>query len=236
MKRSVSLPVFVTAVLIALGVGAVGAVLSYVYFVGGSGEATRNVEAATIVPEGAASVELTTFTIVPEESEISFTLQEDLMGARTTVVGKSNQVTGNIAISFDSPQSSMVGPIEINLRTLATNNEFRNRAIRDQILESNQDRYEFTTFVPTAIAGLPETVAIGDTISFSLTGDLPLREITRQVVWDVTVTIVSATRIEGVATTRVTRGEYELVIPNVPSVANVTDEVDLKIEFVAIAG
>lgn len=236
MKRSVSLPVFVTAVLIALGVGAVGAVLSYVYFVGGSGEATRNVEAATIVLEGAASVELTTFTIVPEESEISFTLQEDLMGARTTVVGKSNQVTGNIAISFDSPQSSMVGPIEINLRTLATNNEFRNRAIRDQILESNQDRYEFTTFVPTAIAGLPETVAIGDTISFSLTGDLPLREITRQVVWDVTVTIVSATRIEGVATTRVTRGEYELVIPNVPSVANVTDEVDLKIEFVAIAG
>ncbi len=235
MKRSVSLPVFIVSVLAALAVGGLGAVLGYVYFVGGSGEATRDVEAVPIAPGAEDTSAAQTFTILPEESEISFKLEEDLMGARTTVIGTSNQVTGNIAVNFDDPTTSMVGPIEINLRTLATNNEFRNRAIRDQILESNQDRYEFTTFTPTAVAGLPEAVAVGDTFTFSLTGNLPIREITREVVWEVTVTVVSETRLEGIAITQVTRSDYELVIPNVPSVANVTDEVDLKIEFVAIA-
>jgi polyisoprenoid-binding protein YceI len=226
----------IIAVLIALAVGAGGGVLVYVYLVGGTGEATRSVQAATLEPNPETGDDQTqTFTIVPEESEILFLLDEDLMGRRNTVIGRTDQVTGNILVDFDNPSASMVGPIEINLRTLSTDNEFRNRAMRDQILESNRDEFEFTTFTPTAISGLPEAVEVGDTFTFTLTGDLPIRTTTTSVDWDVEVTVVSETRIEGRATTTITRAEYGLVIPTVPTVANVEEEVDLAIEFVAVA-
>lgn len=235
MKRTVSLTTYIISVIVALGVGAGVGVLGYVYFVGGSGEVSREVQAATIAPGGAANDRVETFTIVPAESTVSFTLDEDLMGRRNTVVGTTKQVTGNIAVNFDNPAATEVGAIEINLRNLATDNEFRNRAMRDQILESNRAEYEFTTFTPTGISGLPESVAVGDTFDFTLTGDLPLRGITHSVEWAVTVTLVSESRIEGTATAVITRTAYNLTIPNVPTVANVEDEVDLKIEFVAIA-
>src|SRR5690606_14621938 len=181
------------------------------------------------------SASLQTFSIVPEESQVLFLLDEDLMGSRNTVIGTTDQVAGNILVNFDNPSESMVGPIEINLRTLTTDNEFRNRALRDQILESNRDEYEFTTFTPTTISGLPQTVNIGDTFRFTLTGDLPIRAVTNSLDWDVEVTVVSDTRIEGRAQTTITRTQYDLIIPTVPTVANVEEEIDLAIEFIAVA-
>lgn len=245
MSRSISRPVFILSVLIALAVGAGLGILAYVYFVGGSGEASREVRAATLpasenpirteVQTGASEI-AQTFTIVPAESQVLFSLDEDLMGRRNTVIGTTDQVTGNIQVNFDDPSASMVGPIEINLRTLKTDNEFRNRALRDRILESNRDEYEFTTFTPTAITGLPATVSVGDTFQFMLTGDLPLRAMTNALDWDVEVTVISETRIEGRARTTITQAQYGLSIPSVPTVANVAEEIELTIEFVAIAG
>lgn len=259
MNRSVSRPVFIISILVALAVGAGGGILGYVYLIGGSGEASRNPRAATLAAptndssattapdatdsatdtatdtQAPASGDMQTFSIVPEESKVLFLLDEDLMGRRNTVIGTTDQVAGNILVNFDDPSASRVGPIEINLRTLATDNEFRNRALRDQILESNRDEYEFTTFTPTTISGLPQTVNIGDTFRFTLTGDLPIRAVTNSLDWDVEVTVVSDTRIEGRAQTTITRTQYDLIIPTVPTVANVEEEIDLAIEFVAQA-
>lgn len=234
MQGKVSRTVLIIAVLIALGVGALIGVLVYIYVIGGSGEATREVQAATLEPSNTETTdEMQTFTILPAESQVLFMLDEDLMGRRNTVIGSTDQVTGNILVNFDSPQESAVGPIEINLRTLTTDNEFRTRAMRDQILESNRDEYEFTTFTPTEISGLPEAVEVGDTFSFQVTGDLPIRQITHPITWDVTVTVVEENRIEGRATSTITREQYNLTIPAVPTVANVEEEIDLAIEFVA---
>lgn len=233
LKRPVPLWVLIIAVLIALGLGSVGGVLGYTYFVGGSGEASRDVGIesgdSSAVPGG------TTFVLSPENSQVSFTLLEDLRGVRTTVVGTTNQVAGTISVDFANPQNSTVGPIEINLRTLATDNEFRNRAIRAEILESARDEYEFTTFTPTAINGLPERVSVGDTFTFTVTGDLPIRQITNSVTFDVTVTLVSETELTGSAEATVLRSAYDLQIPSVPGVANVTDDVLLQIRFAATA-
>lgn len=253
MNRSVSRPVFIIAVIVALAIGAGAGILGYVYLIGGSGEASRDPRAATLSAPTAApnatsepepdatgsetetSASGQTFSIIPEESQVLFLLDEDLMGSRNTVIGTTDQVAGNILVDFENPSASMVGPIEINLRTLTTDNEFRNRALRDQILESNRDEYEFTTFTPTAISGLPETVEVGHTFRFTLTGDLPIRSVTNSLDWEVEVTVVSDTRIEGRARTTITRTQYDLIIPTVPTVANVEEDIDLAIEFVAEA-
>lgn len=206
----------------------------YIYVSGGSGEASEEVtENAEQLSADSPSQKV--FRIVQDESSVSFTLDEDLRGVRTTVVGLTNQVAGDIQVDVENPANTQVGTIRINLRTLETDNDFRNRAIRSEILNSAQDEYEFTEFVPTAITGLPESVTVGQPFTFQVTGDLKLVDTTRPVTFEVTVTPVSEDRIEGVGTATVLRSDYGLNIPNAPGVANVTDEVELKIEFVAVA-
>lgn len=176
----------------------------------------------------------TLFNIVPEESEVSFTLSEELRGQPTVVVGVTDQVAGQLFVSFDDPAASQVGVIRINARTLETDSEFRNRAIRGQILRSAQDEYEFIDFTPTSIEGMPDEVTVGAPVTFQIVGDLKIQDITQPVTFDVTVTPVTEDRLEGVATTTVQRGDFGLTIPNAPGVANVSDEVELAINFVAI--
>lgn len=68
-----------------------------------------------------------------------------------------------------------------------------------------------------------------------MSGNLTIRDVTRQVTFSVTVTLTGPDRIERQAVTDVTRSDFELVIPSVAQVANVTDEVVLTLDFVAVA-
>ncbi len=183
--------------------------------------------------EEAAAGELRVYEISQAESEVRFELDEDLRGVRQTVIGVTDQVAGEMAVDLADPSSTQVGVIQINARTLATDNNFRNRAIQNEILETGD--YEFITFSPTAVEGLPDTVAIGETVEFALIGDLTIRDVTTQAQFNVTATVVSADQISGTASAVITREAYGLRIPSVPNVANVEDEVELYIDFVANA-
>jgi polyisoprenoid-binding protein YceI len=76
----------------------------------------------------------------------------------------------------------------------------------------------------------------GDTFEFQITGELLIRDTTNSVTFDAEVTFVDETRVEGSATANVLRSDFGIGIPSVPGVANVTDEVLLNIDFVALAG
>lgn len=76
------------------------------------------------------------FEIVPAESQARFIIDEVLRGAPVTVVGATDQVAGQIAIDVANPGATQVGQILVNARTLATDNDFRNRAIKNQILNT----------------------------------------------------------------------------------------------------
>ncbi len=180
------------------------------------------------VPDG-----LTVFEIVPAESEARFLIDEVLRGDPITVVGATDQVAGQIAIDPEQLTAVQVGIIQVNARTLATDNEFRNRAIKNRILLTND--YEFITFTPLEMIGLPESGAVGGTYSLQIAGDLTITDVTRSVTFDVTVTPISVTRIEGTASATVIYTDFELFIPDSPSVDTVADEVRLELEFVAEA-
>jgi hypothetical protein len=102
-------------------------------------------------------------------------------------------------------------------------------------LQSAQDEFEFSEFTPTAVEGMPESVTIGEPVTFQIVGDLTVRDITAPVTFDTTVTAVSETELQGSATATVQRAVFELTIPSVPSVANVGEDVGLEIDFVATA-
>lgn len=183
----------------------------------------------TAAPAEAAGPTL--FEISQDASQVSFELDEDLRGSRVTVVGVTNQIAGQIAFNAADLSTAQVGTILVNARTLATDNDFRNRAIQNEILDTGS--YEYITFVPTAIEGLPASASVGQEVSFTIVGDLTIRDITHQVTFNVTATFVSETQLSGTATTTILRADYNLIIPSVPQVANVEEEVVLTIEFVA---
>lgn len=177
------------------------------------------------------SNELLIYEIIPAQSEARFLIDEVLRGDPVTVVGVTDQVAGQVAFDFSNPSTSQVGVIQVNARTLVTDNEFRNRAIKNAILLT--DDYEFVTFTPTEIIGLPESAAIGETYNFQMIGDLAVTDVTREVTFEVSATAVSETQLQGMASTSVLYTDYELFIPDSPSVDTIDDAVRLEIDFVA---
>ncbi|GAB4573129.1 MAG: hypothetical protein Kow0077_14560 [Anaerolineae bacterium] len=229
---------------VAVGIIGGAAFMASLYFQAGSGEASVPITAPELSLEentAADTAESTTsdtgdrrlFRIAQEESVVRFELDEELLGSPKHVVGTTDQVAGDIVIDFSNPANSEVGTIRINARTFTTDNEFRNRAIRGQILQSAQDEFEFIEFRPTVLEGLPTTGELGTTYEFTITGDLQIRDVVQPVTFNASVTLVDETRLEGTAQATVLRSDFGLTIPDVPSVANVTDEVVLTIEFVA---
>lgn len=186
---------------------------------------------ATSAPAPAAG--LVIFSIDPAASEARFSIYEELRGEPKTVVGVTNAVAGELAVDPANLDATQVGIIQINARTLSTDSDQRNRAIRNRILHT--DSYEYITFAPTAITGLSGSAQPGDTLTFQIAGDLTIRDVTQPVVFAVTATAQSATQLAGLATTVVNRSDFGLLIPSVAQVANVGEQVTLELEFVAIA-
>ncbi len=180
-------------------------------------------------PAGTAQV----YTIDSAASQVRFEIGEDLRGARNNVVGTTDQVAGQMSVNLADLSQTEVGIIQINARTLVTDNDFRNRAIANEILDTGD--FEFITFTPTSVEGLPASATIGEAVSFSIVGDLTIRDITMPATFNVEATAVSETQITGTATATVNRADFGLQIPSVPSVANVDEQVQLFIDFTANA-
>lgn len=207
--------------------------LTYIWFDGGSGQPSGVTTApALVLDPGDTRVR---FQVAPDESEVRFKIDEELLGNPKTVIGVTDEVAGEMLIDFDNPANSQLGMIRINVRTFATDNEIRNRALRGQILQADQSQFEFAEFTPTALEGLPDTVIIGTPIQFQIVGDLTVHGITREVTFDTTVTAISKSQLEGTASTVVLYRDFDISIPQAPGVANISDEVVLEIDFVAVA-
>jgi polyisoprenoid-binding protein YceI len=126
--------------------------------------------------------------------------------------------------------TAKMGPIQVNARTLSTDSDRRNSAIRNRILFS--DQFEYITFTPTQITGLSGSAQPGQSYTFQMAGDLTIKDITRPVVFDVTVEVVSEAELKGSAQAKINRADFDLNVPSVPFVANVGEEFALLLDFV----
>ncbi len=187
----------------------------------------------TSPPSDESSTTQGVFEIIPAESEARFIIEEVLRGSPTTVVGSTGQVAGQLAVDPSDLSAAQVGVIQVNARTLTTDNQFRNRAIKNRILLT--DQHEFVTFTPTEVVGLSGAGSVGEAYEFRIVGELTITDLTREVTFVVTVTPVSDTRLEGLATTAFLYTDFELAIPDAPAVDTVEDEVRLEFEFAAEA-
>lgn len=190
-------------------------------------------EAADPTTDSASGLpERALFRITEDGSEARFLIPETLGGNDITVVGTTNRVAGDVIVNFNNPSASTLGEIAVNARTLRTDQDMRNQAIRGLILKTGQ--YEFITFKPTAFEALTnEPVNVGDTVEFQVTGDLTIVGVTKSITFDTTVTVVSENRIEGLGRTEFPYRDFNISINAPPTVRNIGDIVTLELEFVA---
>jgi polyisoprenoid-binding protein YceI len=217
----------------AVGVVLLVGAVAYFWFSGGDGQASAIISAPELALRPGDT--RTLFSIIADESQVRFIIDETLLGNPKTVVGVTNQVAGDILVDFLNPMNSQLGAIRINVRTLETDNEIRTRALRGPILQAERDEFEFATFVPTHFVGLPDAVTIGEAFSFQIHGQLTVHGVTRNVVFEAALTPMSETRLTGTAYTTVRYADFDITIPSAPGVANVSDEVRLEIDFTAVA-
>lgn len=177
-----------------------------------------------------------TLRFVTGGTEARFLIDEVLMGQDKTVVGVTSLVEGELTVDPSDAASVQVGEIRIDARDLTTDDDRRTNRLRNDILKSSQDAYRYITFRPTNIDGLPAAAAPGDAFAFQVTGDLTIIDTTLPVTFDMTVTAVDGSTVQGAGSAVIRYADFGINIPRVPMVASVEDDVTLEIDFTAQAG
>jgi len=180
-----------------------------------------------------ASADATVLQIQPGASTASFTVDEILRGSPNTVVGTTNQVSGEIALDANNPAATKVGTITVDARSLATDDNQRNNMLQRFILSTSD--FQYVSFTPTSITGLPAAIAPGTAYPVKITGDLTIKDTTKPVTFDAMVTPMSPSELKGTATTTIKQTDFGITIPQIPFVAGVGDDVKLNLDFVATA-
>lgn len=176
------------------------------------------------------------FALDSSNTEVSFTINEILRGSPFTVVGTTRDINGSIDVDIANPSQSTIGTVTIDARTLRTDNQNRDGAIKSLILHSEDAGKEYITFVPKSISGFPKAFAAGIPFNLIIEGDLIIAGVTHAKTFTATNVTVSSDALTAVARATVKRSDYGLAIPNIPFVANVSDEFTLSIQIKAFAG
>jgi polyisoprenoid-binding protein YceI len=107
------------------------------------------------------------------------------------------------------------------------------KAIRENWLES--DAHPIATFVPTKIEGIPAVGEEGKEYALKITGDMTIREITKEVTFDATVN-VAGNELSGMATSTLLMSDFGVGPINIIGILKTEDEVKLTFNLIARAG
>jgi len=180
-------------------------------------------------PEGGIEI----FTIVPGESEVSYEVGETFLDQDNrfnVAIGITPEVNGEVFVDRNNPQNSAIGPISVDISQFTSDSARRDSAIRERFLESAI--FPNAVFTPLEIQGLPATYQEDDQISFQVSGDLTVRNVTRPVTFDVLFSGEGDT-ITGEATTAILLSDFEVGPISIAGILNTEDEVKLTFRFVA---
>ena len=175
-----------------------------------------------------------TFRIVPEQSTAQYQVEEEFLGQPVpfvTAIGKTNALAGEVALAFAGNTVAIEsGNFTADISTLTSDRPRRDGAIRDRWLESG--KYPMATFVATEVANLPADAALGEEVSFQVTGDMTIRTVTKPITWAMTARIDDTT-LSGTATTFLLMRDYGFEPPDIAGMLKVTDGVTVTVAFAA---
>ena len=172
------------------------------------------------------------FEIDSTQSSAAYAVEEIFFSDNRlfTAVGLTNAVEGAFEVTSNGKPSGKVTRIRVDLRTLTSDSPRRDRAIRRQWLES--DKYPYADFVSTGSLNLPESYTEGAQVTFTLVGDMTVRDVTKPVEWTVVGTLQGNT-VTGEAKTVIKMSDIGFAAPDIGGVLKAEDEAALTVKFVA---
>jgi polyisoprenoid-binding protein YceI len=175
----------------------------------------------------------TLYRIDPNQSVARYSVQEVYVGTidGKLVVGETTVINGEGLVDWANPANSQLGMITVNIEQLTSDSRQRDRQIRKSYLESSL--YPEATFIPEAEQDFPDTIAVGDTVSFVLHGFLTVRETTILSDWNVELTL-EADRMVGRATTTILMSDFGVGPISIVGLLSTEDEMQLSLDFVAL--
>jgi polyisoprenoid-binding protein YceI len=172
------------------------------------------------------------YVITPDTSKATYSVQETFVGrGLATAVGSTGTIAGDLTINKRNPSLSTIGTITVDISKLASDSGQRDNRIRQQWLESA--KFPTATFVPKRLAGLPTTpYTDGQDLTFTIVGDLTVRNLTKEVTFDATGKIIGTT-FTGTAKTGFNMTDFGFEPPSIAGVLNSENAVALTITIEA---
>ncbi|MFN2201647.1 MAG: YceI family protein [Caldilineaceae bacterium] len=170
--------------------------------------------------------------IAPAETTVGYAIQEVFIpdqNALATAIGATNEVQGALLLNHADPAASEFDPFVVDISTLKSDRSSRDRAICAMWLESS--KVPLVTFEVAEVRGFPENPDEGVPISFQLAGDFTVREITRNVVWDVTASLEDE-QLTVSATLGTMLADFDIPMSSMANILRVTDGITLTLDFV----
>lgn len=169
-----------------------------------------------------------------QNSEARYRVREQLANRDlpNDAIGKTKAISGSITIKPDGSIDTAGSKFVVDLSTLQSDVSMRDNFVRRNVLQTSQ--FQNATFVPTQVSGLSWPLPQSGAVTFQLTGDLTIRDVTKQVTWDVTGEIQDsqAGKASGSAKTSFTFADFNLTQPRVPSVLSIADTITLEVDVV----
>jgi polyisoprenoid-binding protein YceI len=169
--------------------------------------------------------------VVPGKSQALYKVREQLASVSlpTDAIGKTQVISGTIAVKPDGTLDAAVSKFTVGLDSLQTDQSMRDNYVRRSILQTSQ--FPTAVFVPTLISGLPASLPTAGSVTFKLTGVMTIRDVTKPITWDVTGTI-QGDQLSATATTQFKFEDFNLAQPHVPVVLSVVDQINLEMDMV----
>lgn len=202
---------------------------------------TAPAESATEAASGAPVSGQRTFVIDPAASQASYLVDEEFFAGALAklgiaagladVIGSTQEIEGRLTLNLDD----LSAPLGENTFTVKMNTFTTDQNDRDKWIRENGPRfndYPLATFTATGVEGAPATYNEGEEVSFKLSGDLTIREITQPATFDVTARL-SGDTLTGTATTRLKMSDFGIEPPNFANTLTVTDEFGIEVQITA---
>lgn len=208
-----------------------------------SSEATATLEPTlappTLVPEVLEEELFRTFVIIPEQSKASYTVEEEFLAGAleplgidagfNTAFGWTRMIEGQLSLNFEeSPPLLGQNFFIVNLRTLSSDQDRRDEMIQRRFLESNM--FPLAEFVATSLENFSPDAKEGELITFTLVGQMTIREITQPFSFEVEA-ILEDGLLTGTAIGFLTMADFGFDPPSIAGILTVSDPAIITLEF-----
>jgi polyisoprenoid-binding protein YceI len=181
-----------------------------------------------------AASRLQTYKIIPAQTTASYSVYEDLIfqnKPNNDAVGTTHSVSGNFQISTGSSPVVKGMTIKVDLRTLQSDSSMRDGHVQSALDTTD---YPYATLVSVSTQGLPAKYTDGQTLHFTLLGNLTMHGKTNGEAFAVQGKVVGNT-ITGTATTTIYMTDFGIQPPTLANIAIVQNKTVTTLNFTAQA-